>query len=359
MKSCSRCLLSTEVPGVQIGEGGICTVCDDYDKTWGDWESQKESRGRDLEKLLEQVRRRKRDYDVVVPLSGGKDSTYVLYVCRKILNLKCLAVTFENGFLTDHARVNIGKACEILGADHIYYGLNRPLMMRLYRHVFLKTGFFCPVCMRGISTAIYRIQQAFGIPLAIKGTSRRTEEHVDRAYFLDGNISFLENVLQGTPLSAEADLLLSVTGVFSSPPAIKLPDYMDWDYDQIYSTITTELGWTAHDKRAEHSDCAVDNIVHYIRYRKFPALVPEMLRLSKLVTCGQLDRQEAEKEVARRQATFSEPSNLQYFLDALDITRDEMEEVLADPKRHFQYLRQRNRIARRLKAITRRLGWRR
>ena len=99
----------------------------------------------------------------------------------------------------------------------------------------------------------------------------------------------------------------------------------------------------------------VDNIVHYIRYRKYPALIPEMLRFSKLVTCGQLDRNEAERLVAEKKDSLKEPSNLDFFLNALEISRVDMENVLSDPNRHLKYLKERSRIIRRLKAIKKRL----
>jgi len=355
MKTCIKCLLSTEIPGVTVEDNGLCSVCIDYDKQYGNWKSYKQEQSTKLENILDKARAKKGIYDVLVPISGGKDSTYALYICRKKFNLKCLAVTWDNGFLTDHARLNIRKACTLLGVDHLYYGLSKPLLMKLYRYFFLKTGFFCPVCMRGIGTAIFRTQRAFNIPLTIMGTSARTEEYVNSAYFIDGNYSFLENVLADSPLLKEAEVLLTPMGLFSSPPAIKLPDYMDWDYNLIYRTIANELRWTAHSPDAEHSDCEVDNIVHYIRYIKFPALVPEMLRFSKLVTCGQLDRKEAEMRVTQKKSSLKEPSNLSFFLNALDISKDEMDSILSDPMRHMKYTKQRSRVLRRLKALKKRL----
>lgn len=355
MESCKRCLLSTEVPGVTVSEKGICSVCENYDKQWGDWEQRKNEQLIKLEKMIDQAKAKKRIYDVLVPLSGGKDSCYLLYLLRKKYDLKCLAVTWDNGFLTDHARLNIGNTCRILDVDHLYYGLSKPLLMKLYRYFFLNTGFFCPVCLRGIGTTIFRAQLAFNIPLTITGTSMRTEEYVNSAYFLGGDFSFLENVLENSPHEKEAETLLTPMGIFSSPPAIKFPDYVDWDYNLIFATITKELGWKAHSFDAEHSDCMVDNIVHYIRYRKYPALIPEMLRFSKLVTCGQLDRNEAERLVAEKKDSLKEPSNLDFFLNALEISRVDMENVLSDPNRHLKYLKERSRIIRRLKAIKKRL----
>lgn len=260
-------------------------------------------------------------------------------------------MTWDNGFLSDHARQNIANACEKLGVDHMYYGMNKNLLMKLYRLFFLKTGFFCPVCLKGMSVAVLRAQTAFNIPLHISGTSRRTEEHVSSLFFLQDNPSFTENVLDGEPLKEEASILLEPVGLFSSPPSIRLPDYVDWNYEEIYKTIKSKLEWKAHTEDAEHTDCKVDEIVHYIRYIKYPSLIPEMLRFSKLVTAGQMSRKEALEKVAVNKEKLHEPKNLQWFLDILKITRDEFNAVTSEPLKHMKYMNQRSPVKRRLKYL--------
>jgi hypothetical protein len=348
---CSRCLLDEDVPGVQIRDDGLCSVCNEYDRVWGNWAETEKDRHAELEKILENARKKNRAYDVLVPISGGKDSIYILYLCRKLYNLRCLAVTWDNGFLSELARENIRNACEILEVDHIYYGMSRPLLMRLYRYFFLNTGFFCPVCMKGIQVAETRAQVAFNIPLSIRGSSRRTEEHISWEFFLDGNPSFIENVLEGCPLEKEAKNLVSTVGLFKSPPMIQMPDYLDWKYDELYDTIINKLKWDAKGEWVEHGDCIVSNIVDYIRQSKFPKLVPEMLRFSKLVTCGQMTKKEAEMKVSENLGKAGVPGNLDAFLQDLNITKQEMDEVLADPTRHMKYLKQRSRVLRRLRAL--------
>ena len=123
-RSCIRCLLSTDVPGVAIDTDGLCSVCKSYDKHMNSWNQ--EASLKQFERTLSKIKKKNKLYDVLVPLSGGKDSAYVLYQCRKNYNLRCLAITYDNGFLTDDARKNISTACKILGVDHFYFGLNRP-----------------------------------------------------------------------------------------------------------------------------------------------------------------------------------------------------------------------------------------
>ena len=350
---CSRCLLDPEVPGVNVAENGLCSVCSSWDRDWGDWEKEKTGREQDLINLFEKAKKKNRLYDVLVPLSGGKDSTYALYVCRKKYGLRCLAVTCDNGFLTEAARRNAETAASKLGVDHVLFTLNRQLMIKLYRYFFLKTGFFCPVCMRGMQSAVSKIQSAFRIPLAISGTSTRTEEHVSWQYFLSDNFDFVENVLKGSELESEGRFLIEPDGFLRSPRQIKLPAYIDWDYDEIYRTIHDELGWRAERPDAEHMDCDLEKTVAYIRYAKFPALVPERLRFSKMATAGILTREEASRRVQWEGA--GEPGNMMEILSALSITREEFEEKMKEPMSHKPFLKKKSRLRRRIRSNIRKL----
>ena len=347
-KECSRCLLNDGIPGVTFpNQSQVCSVCLEYDHTWGHW-SEKRT---ELERIFQQARKKKRDYDVLVPLSGGKDSSYVLYLCRREFNLKCLAVTFDNGFLSDHARQNITNACNHLGVDHVYYSLNREFLTILYRQFFLETGFFCPVCLRGMGVAIGRVQLAFRIPLSISGTSRRTEEHIDHRFYLDGDLNFIENVLGEDVINSDHQVLLRPIGIFRSPTRIKLPDYLEWDYNNIYRIITTELGWTSPEKDAEHTDCRIEPVVQYLRYRKFPEITPELLWFSKLVTCGQMTRDEAMAHADEAKKKGERPIELNWLFENIGITEEEFDEVLSNPLRHLKYLKKKSAAARRIKAL--------
>ena len=85
--NCSNCLLSIYVPGVQVSIDGICSVCHEYDELWGKWDEVKVERRKSLEDILNKARGKNLPYDVLVPLSGGKDSVYILYLCREQFNL--------------------------------------------------------------------------------------------------------------------------------------------------------------------------------------------------------------------------------------------------------------------------------
>lgn len=352
-QECARCILTDEVPGVAIGADGTCSVCKGHDARHGDWPKIRARRAAEFEGLLRAARGAGRTYDALVPLSGGKDSMYVLYLARRVYGLRTLAVTYDNAFLTPHARKNITRALDILGSDHIMVRLGGPLQKALYRQFFLKTGFFCPACMSGINYAIETAAASHRVPIVLSGTSRRTEEHVAPEFFVPSSPDFYRAVVEDDPLRTQSPIRLSMPlgrRLVNKLPlplqvrfywgtGVNVPDYLDWDYDVIFETIQRELGWEAHAPDAEHSDCSVDPAVNYIRQRKYPAVVPELTRFSKLVTLGTITKDEARKKVAAARAqTQGEPAALTTLLQSLDISREQFEAVIADRGRHMPYL---------------------
>ncbi len=352
-RECTRCLITDEVPGATVPEDGLCSVCRTHDATWGDGHAaSREERRRALEELLRLARSRRARYDVLVPLSGGKDSCYMLYLLRKQHHMRCLAVTFDNGFLSDHARQNIKNATEVLAVDHTYVRFDRAELMQLYRTFFLASGMWCPACMRGIAYAVDETCAAHRIPLIAMGTSARTEEFVSPEFFVANDAGFFLSVMagrhvprgipfryRGHPMGRFPSHFLPAKTVmrYFYGVRINLPDYCDWDYDEVFATIKRELGWVARTDRAEHADCVVEPLVQYMRHRKFPALRPELLRYSKLASIGAMSKEEARRAVDAGD-DGTEPPCLEVLLDSLSLAREEFEAAIADPLRHMPYV---------------------
>ncbi|MDP2927990.1 MAG: hypothetical protein Q8N80_04260 [Candidatus Omnitrophota bacterium] len=88
----------------------------------------------------------------------------------------------------------------------------------------------------------------------------------------------------------------------------------------------------------------MSGLVCYFRYRKFPSLIPELLRYSKLVSAGIMSKEEALFQVNRVQAKFNVENDLKLFLEKFDISVDELNVILSDPFRHMKYVKQRSSV---------------
>lgn len=367
---CSRCIIPSSLPGAQLDEHGVCQPCRAYEAAFGNWETVREQRRTEFEELLRQVRRKARPYDCVIPLSGGKDSTYALYVCSKVYGMKCLCVTLDNGFLSDFARSNIRNALQVTGSDHLMYTVNRDHLLRLYRLFLAKTGDFCSVCMRGIGVCTTAARKAFDVPLAVNGGGRRVAYlNMFPEVFQYGDESFVRNVLNGEPLRECAYPILASPPASgrrnASPRALsprrvlerllgwaarqarravapkeaapsKLPaavgifDYLDVAPDRLRQILEQEMGWTSPSDRIEHMDCLLHEMPFYMHIRKFPQLTPHTFYRSGMVRRGLMSRDEAlhaeEAELARPEV----PAVLRQFLTELQMSEEEFNASVGD-----------------------------
>lgn len=352
-KICTRCVLTNSFPRIRFDKNGVCSVCREYDQWWRAWNSQKQEKAKALEKICKQAKSKHRKFDALIPLSGGKDSTYVLYVAHQKLGLKCLAYTLDIGYLSDHARDNIAKACNKLGIEHIYYYIDPELMNRLFALFIKKTGWFCSVCMRAIQASTFEIAEKYRIPLIIKGTSLRTEPPFSHEMFQGGDPAHIKAVLKRELLAQECKKLCSRgSGIqreigqllfwlfgqrrLFSYAYFNLADYLDWDYNVIYTTIKREFGWSSPSE-SEHMDCLVHPIQKYIHNRRFPDLEMRRLIFARLVMAGFMTRREALRKLEEEPDEKCPEPIMQMFLKNINMTKEEFDRYVDIGPRHLQY----------------------
>jgi len=349
IKRCLRCILPESLPSVKLDEKGVCRHCNNYQKDFSDWNEIKNDRKKEFEAQIKRVKGLHREYDCLIPLSGGKDSTFALYICSKIYGMKCLCVTFDNGFFSDYAQENIKNAIAATDADHIYYKINRKTLLGLYGLFLKKCGNLCPVCMRGIAVCTQMMMTKFRIPMIVTGDGHRiTYSAFISELFEGGGLSFFREVLKGEPLSDQARPLLQnpypwnmkkVARIASDlfklphavPPFIMLWDYVDTPSKEMYQLLETEMGWKRRDEHDEHSDCHLDNVVVYIQRTKFPELTTTTLKNAARVRWGQLDRADAIRiEEEALQQPLEPPEELGPFLKEIKMSEAEFAEAIKD-----------------------------
>ena len=102
---CSKCLSMSTRPRISFDKHGICNAC-----TWNkqkqtvDWKK----RRKQLENVLKEVKKNKTgDFDCIVPVSGGKDGSYVCYKLINEFNIKPLAVSINPPLRTELGKKNL------------------------------------------------------------------------------------------------------------------------------------------------------------------------------------------------------------------------------------------------------------
>ncbi len=134
MRSCQKCILPEIVPGSNIDEHGICEPCRKFRAADNAGEErQRKEREADLEKALNDCRG-KGEFDCLVPVSGGKDSIYLLYKLKVEYNLNVLAFTTDIN-IPELAWKNIERTIKKLDIHHISYTPSVKFYAKLFRYL--------------------------------------------------------------------------------------------------------------------------------------------------------------------------------------------------------------------------------
>jgi hypothetical protein len=132
MKSCRNCLLPAAVPGADLDATGLCRFCREYAPADREaTEALRTAREADLEAALKACRGQG-EYDCLVPLSGGKDSVYLIHKLKTEYGLRVLAHTTDID-IGEVAWGNIHRAVEKLDVEHVVYRPSAEFYRKLFR----------------------------------------------------------------------------------------------------------------------------------------------------------------------------------------------------------------------------------
>lgn len=171
LKYCNRCVMPDTKPDLRLDEHGICNACRSYEnRQQVDWDK----RRAELDLLLERYRRPDgANWDCIVPVSGGKDSTF--QVVRMLqLGLNPLCVTSTTCDLAEIGRRNI-QNLKNLGVDYVEFSPNPVVRRKLNRIGLEQVGDISWPEHVGIFTIPVRAAVQYGVPLLVWGENSQNE----------------------------------------------------------------------------------------------------------------------------------------------------------------------------------------
>lgn len=169
MKYCNTCLYPETKPDIWFDENGKCSACLAFDarkdKDWNYWEAQF--------KQLVAKNKKHAVYDMIVPVSGGKDSHYQIIKMLE-LGYRPLAVNARTDDLTPIGRTNLDNIAK-LGVDLIEINVNNQIRKRIAKYALETVGdiSWCEHVL--IFTVPFNISCQYGIPLIIYGENPQNE----------------------------------------------------------------------------------------------------------------------------------------------------------------------------------------
>lgn len=311
MRRCTRCVLPETFPDISFDEDGVCSVCRDFDAQGSSADSAKRRR-EPLEQLIEATRSSgRRRYDAVVAFSGGKDSTYLLQVLKEHYDLRLLAVTFDNGFLSEVSFANMRRVVTALDVEHVVVRYPRSRMnavvlgsglARVYPGHLTKFGSgVCISCIRMVMTLALRTAIEKQVPLVMLGNSPgqvlRSEEEL---IYQDNKIPFalrqqlFSKLAERTGSWVYEYVMLTQKEYAASPfPHIVSPlPILGYEEAEIYRRIEA-LGWSKPvDVDRSSTNCRL-NSFGIIRHQNLYRFHPYDFEMSQLVRLGSMSREAA------------------------------------------------------------------
>lgn len=275
LRYCARCVMPDTKPDLSFDENGVCNACTNYENRQEvDWDQ----RSAELETILSSYRNVDgTSWDCIVPVSGGKDSTYQVIKMLQ-LGLKPLAVTATTCDLSDIGRRNLDNL-KRLGVDAVEISPNPKIRAKLNGIGLKQVGDISWPEHVGIFTIPVRAAVQFNVPLLIWGENSQNE-YGGPASSIGNNIlnrAWLEEF--GGMLGLRVSDLVGVDGIeahhlipYSYPSdeelervgvtGLFLGHYLPWD-GMSNSLIAQANGFSAYDDIVEGSMVNYENLDNY------------------------------------------------------------------------------------------------
>ncbi len=160
-------------PDLFFDEKGVCDACRSAEKKFQiiDWEKRRQ----EFEKIIKRYRSKDgKNYDCIVPVSGGKDSHYQTYVIKKVYGLNPLLISFEQTSITELGRKNL-ENLRNFGCDLIYFKKNPQVYKKMVIEGFRRVGDNEWPNHVGIFTVPVNLAVRLKIPLLIWGENSQLE----------------------------------------------------------------------------------------------------------------------------------------------------------------------------------------
>ena len=173
MEYCARCLYPANAkPTIIFDDDGVCSGCRYHEsrKTIEiDWDERQKQFERIVDEAKKMARERGNSHDCIIPISGGKDSHFQVWLLKKKYGMNPLLVTFNHCYNSPAGNRNLYNLIEKSGCDHIRGTAGLDSVRRISRYMLEKVGDLTWHYHAGIKTFPIQIAVKYNIPLMVWG----------------------------------------------------------------------------------------------------------------------------------------------------------------------------------------------
>jgi N-acetyl sugar amidotransferase len=346
---CTRTIMDTTDPDIVFDENGVCNYVRNYEEACKSILVPEDKREAKLHELVDRIRTegKNNEYDCIIGLSGGVDSSYVAYVVKN-LGLRPLAVHMDNGWNSELAVHNIEQIVKRLQIDLVTYVIDweefKDLQLAYLRASVVDIE---ALTDNAIVVAINRIAKKFGVRYFISGTNLATEFIMPRTWFYDIKYDSLNikaihkrfgkiRKLETYPLFnfLEYVYFRYYKKEFNT---ISILNYVPYEKKKVIPVIEEKLGWRNYGRK--HGESKFTQFYQeYILPVKFN-IDKRRPFLSTLILSGQITREEALLEIEKPLYTPRKlKEDIEFVAKKFNLTLDEFDRIMKlPPKPHYDY----------------------
>ena len=360
MKYCKKCLYPANAkPAIFFDDSGVCSGCRSFEirtseRNKIDWLARKAALIELLAEYSKRQRKKGNPYDCIIPVSGGKDSTYQVWFVRSQLGFNPLLVSYNHSFNTSLGIRNLSNLVEKLDCNLVRFTTAPGSAIRLAKYMLGKVGDITWHYHAGIMT--YPVQAAiqYDVPLIVWGeegfselvgmhnfddqvefTKKKRQEHSMRGIEPEDLLADQKCPLTRydlAPFFYPSDAEIDRVGV----RGIYLSNYIPWDARTQTEFVIKELGFASTTSRDRtfniyaKTDCLYANGLHdYLKYLKF-GYGRATDDASNEIRHGRMTRREGIDLVM--QYDHRVPVDLDWFMKTAGVTGDDIAAAV-DPLR--------------------------
>lgn len=339
-KICTRCIYDESVSNIHFDENGICNYCksiDLYKVEYGTGETDGKQK---FEELLEQIKQsgRGKKYDVVVGVSGGTDSSYMIHKCVTEWGLRPLAVHYDNTWNTAIATENIKKVLGKLNVDLFTHVIDNKESDDIFKSFFLSGVPELDASTDiGYAETMYRAAWKFKIKYTFEGHSFIEEgisplgsSYMDGKYISDIHKRFGKMPMKTFPNMTFSRFLFWT--IFARIKKIRPLWYIKYSKSEAQELLKKEYNWEYYG--GHHLENRLTAFLHSYYYPNKCNIDNRNNTLSALVRSGQMTSEKALEIYSS--PPYIESNLISYFKKRLQITDEDFDKMVSTHPKSFR-----------------------
>jgi N-acetyl sugar amidotransferase len=337
--------MDTTAPEIEFDQNGVCNYCKGHEEKVASTPFSKGDADELLKQLVARLKAEKSgEYDSIVGLSGGVDSSYVAHQAVK-LGLRPLAVHFDNGWNSELAVKNIEQIVKRLKLDLITFVIDWEEFRDIQRSFFKANVIDIEmVTDHAIFAAMYQIANKHNIRYILSGTNAATESITPSAWYhfkFDlRNLKAIHKRFGKLPIKRYPTLSvweMAWNHYIRGAKSVSLLNYLPYRKDEAMQILEKELGWQYYGGKHYESIFTKFYQAHILP-EKF-GVDKRRIHLSDLIMNGEVTRQEALEELEKPiYDSFQLEQDRDYVGKKLGFSKEEFSDyMVAPPISHYTF----------------------